>query len=185
MNELKLHLACDYLKQGKVIAYPTEAVWGLGCDPDNRAAVMRILRLKDREVEKGLILVAANMGQLAPLLQELNQNQLDKLQNSWPGPITWVIPDPKELIPAWIKGDHKSVAVRVSAHPVIRQLCLEFNGPIVSTSANKAGQPEIISRSILEEQFASSIDYIVAGELGGQSQVSEIRDIASGKVFRQ
>lgn len=184
MGELKFQLACEILRQGKVIAYPTEAVWGLGCDPNNQAAVERILQLKKREIGKGLILVAANMDQLGGLLDSLSEQQIATLEASWPGPLTWLIPDPQNIFPAWIKGDNQSVAIRVSTHPIVQELCLEFGGVIVSTSANTAGQPEIRSRLILEQQFASSIDYIVAGELGGQSQASEIRDLVSGEVIR-
>lgn len=184
MSELKFQLACEILKQGKIIAYPTEAVWGLGCDPHNRAAVERILQLKNREIEKGLILLAANMEQLGPLLDSLNEQQLAALESSWPGHITWLIPDPANVIPSWIKGNNKTVAIRVSAHAVAQQLCLEFGGPLVSTSANRAGQEEIRSRLILEQQFAGSIDYIVSGELGTAPHASEIRDLVSGKLIR-
>lgn len=184
MDELKFQLACEILRQGKLIAYPTEAVWGIGCDPFNQAAVQQILQLKKREIGKGLILVAANIDQLGGLLDSLSEQQIATLDASWPGPVTWLIPDPQNVIPAWIKGDNQSVAIRVSAHPVVRELCLEFGGAIVSTSANTAGQPEIRSRLILEQQFAGSIDYIVSGELGAQSQTSEIRDLVSGEVIR-
>ena len=184
MGERKFQPACEILRQGKIIAYPTEAVWGIGCDPFNQAAVQQILQLKKREIGKGLILVAANIEQLGGLLASLSSQQLATLEASWPGPVTWLIPDPQKLIPAWIKGDNQSVAIRVSAHPVVRKLCLEFGGPLVSTSANTAGQPEIRSRLILEQQFAGNIDYIVSGELGTQSQTSEIRDLVSGEVIR-
>lgn len=184
MSELKYQLACEILEQGKVIAYPTEAVWGIGCDPMSESAVERVLQLKNRTIDKGLILVGAHMDQLGPLLDSLTGEQQATLQASWPGPITWLIPDPDDTIPAWIKGDYQSVAIRVSAHPVVQALCQEFGGLIVSTSANTSGQPEIKSRLELEQQFAGSIDYIVSGKIGEQSQPSEIRDLVSGKVIR-
>ena len=182
----KLHpqLACQHLKQGKVIAYPTEAVWGLGCDPHNEAAVNKILRLKKRPVHKGLILVGGDIGQFAVLLRNLSSEQRKTLEASWPGHITWLVPDTEQLIPVWIKGSHQSVAIRVSAHPVVRELCAAFDGPIVSTSANEAGEEEIRSRLILEEKFAGSIDYIVDGALGQAEKPSEMRDLLSGKVIR-
>ena len=184
MSELKIQLACESLIQGEVIAYPTEAVWGLGCDPANKSAVEKILRLKNREISKGLILVAANIEQLDALLEQLSEAQIATLRASWPGPITWLIPDPQNKMPAWIKGDHQSVAIRVSAHPIVRELCEEFGVPIVSTSANTSGKPEIRSRLILEQQFPSSIDYIVSGDLGTEAQASEIKDLVSGEVIR-
>jgi L-threonylcarbamoyladenylate synthase len=184
VSELNLQRACEYLTQGKVIAYPTEAVWGLGCDPNNRDAVERIAQLKKREIGKGLILVAANIDQLGTLLDSLSEEQVATLEAGWPGPVTWLIPDPRDIIPIWIKGNHQSVAIRVSAHPIVQKLCLEFGSPIVSTSANTGGEQEIRSRLILQQQFASSIDYIVSGELGTQSRTSEIRDLVSGKIIR-
>jgi L-threonylcarbamoyladenylate synthase len=179
-----LALACQALRLGKVIAYPTEAVWGFGCDPDNEQAVTRILTLKQRAVEKGLILVASSPGEIKPLLDNLSASQRQQLDATWPGPVTWLIPDQAQLYPNWIKGEHQSVAIRLSDHPVVRALCRGFGGPIVSTSANRAGQPEIRSRLKLEQEFASSIDYIVPGDLGNATAPSTIRDLVTGQVIR-
>tara|TARA_B110000444_G_scaffold188141_2_gene177481 strand:- start:90 stop:644 length:555 start_codon:yes stop_codon:yes gene_type:complete len=184
VNKQNIQLACQNLKQGNVIAYPTEAVWGLGCDPYNEAAVKKILRLKDRPVHKGLILIAGSIGQFEPLLTELTEEQTDTLNASWPGHITWLVPDTKQLIPDWIKGSHQSVAIRVSAHPVVQELCSAFAGPIVSTSANEAGEEEIRSRLSLEDKFAGRLACIVDGELGEAAKPSEMRDLLSGKVLR-
>lgn len=184
MRERNIQLACENLKQGKVIAYPTEAVWGLGCDPYNESAVKNILRLKNRPAHKGLILIAGNISQFESLLVHLDEEQRNTLQNSWPGHITWLVPDAKQLIPDWIKGSHQSVAIRVSAHPLVQELCAAFAGPIVSTSANEAGEEEIRSRSELEDRFADRLAYIVDGELGGAAKPSEMRDLLSGKTIR-
>ncbi len=184
MNKLNIQLACEQLKQGKLIAYPTEAVWGLGCDPNNSGAVGQLLRLKGRPLEKGLILVAANLGQLGALCDSLSSQQLATLESSWPGPTSWLIPDPQNFIPPWIKGDNQSVAVRVSAHIVVQALCVAFGGPIVSTSANVAGKPAIRSRSNLERQFAGKLGCIVSGKLGNESNPSTIKDLVSGEVIR-
>ncbi len=135
-------------------------------------------------MEKGLLLVAANIDQLKPLISSLDESRLALLESSWPGPTTWLGPDPDNLCPSWIKGKHKSVAIRVSAHPVVCELCEMFGRPIVSTSANRAGSAEIRSRSVLENQFGHSIDYIVAGDLGSESKTSEIRDLVTGKTVR-
>ncbi|GJM11997.1 MAG: threonylcarbamoyl-AMP synthase [Pseudohongiella sp.] len=184
MSKLDIQLACQHLRQGDVIAYPTEAVWGLGCDPFNEAAVSTILRLKSRPVEKGLILVAGEIEAFEPLLRELSDEQIATLTASWPGHITWIVPDPKHVTPNWIRGSHQSVAIRVSNHPVVQALSSGFAGPIVSTSANEAGEKEIRSRLILEEKFADSIAGIVEGELGQDGAPSEIRDLVSGETLR-
>ncbi len=135
-------------------------------------------------MQKGLILVAAGMEQFGRLLHGLSSKQQETLQASWPGHVTWLIPDPDRLIPEWIKGSHQCVAARVSTHPIVQELCVLFGAPIVSTSANKGGAAEIRSRLILEEKFGSSIDCIVSGELGQSDKPSEIRDLVSGKVIR-
>ena len=184
MGQLDLQRACDHLLQGHVIAYPTEAVWGLGCDPYNQSAVKRIFAIKQRSPEKGLILVAASMEQLRPLLDPLSESQLNQLRSTWPGPITWLIPDSKKLIPGWIKGSHDSVAVRVSAHPLIRALCTQFKKPLVSTSANLSGEPTLRGRQELQQKIADKIDFIVEGELGTGKAPSEIRDLYTGQLIR-
>lgn len=176
--------ACETLHRGGVIAYPTEAVWGLGCDPGNSTAIQRILELKQRPVAKGLIVVAADIDQIGQLIDPLTATQKNQLLAAWPGPVTWLIPDPHELFSRWVKGENKSVAVRVSAHPLVQQLCRAFGKPIISTSANIAGQPEIRDRSELVATFGGTIDCVAPGELGGSNAVSEIRDLLSGKVLR-
>lgn len=176
--------ARDVLRNGGVIAYPTEAVYGLGCDPFNEAAVDKILALKQRPRDKGVLLVASSQAQIAALLSGLAPEHRQKLDDSWPGPVTWIIPDPENLYPEWVKGEHSAIAIRVSAHPVVRELCEAFGGPIVSTSANLATEPEIRHRSGIEDTFGERIDFIVEGELGDSAAPSSIRDLITGKTLR-
>ncbi len=119
--------------------YPTEAVWGVGCDPWDSEAVYHLLDLKQRPVEKGLILVADCMERFDFLLQDLPDDWLRRLANSWPGPNTWLVPH-QDRLPPWITGRHDSVALRVTDHPLVARLCA-LTGPLVSTSANPAGGP--------------------------------------------
>jgi len=98
----QLHHSMEVLASGGIIAYPTEAVYGLGCDVFSIDAVSRLLALKQRSWKKGLILVAANAEQIAPLLDPLPPTLVDKLTASWPGSTTWVIPDPNHLMPQWV-----------------------------------------------------------------------------------
>lgn len=172
------------LAAGRVIAYPTEAVWGLGCDPQNASAVDALLRLKRRPVSKGLILVAASIEQFAPYLTDITAAQRQQLESSWPGPVTWLVPD-NGFAPAWIRGEHNSVALRVSAHPVVAALCQAFGAPLVSTSANRAGMPEARDRDTLNRQFGDELDVIAPGELGQAAKPTEIRDLSTGGVLRQ
>ncbi len=172
------------VNNGGIIAYPTEAVWGLGCDPWNPEAVRRILALKQRSVDKGVILIGATPAQFAPLLESLSPEQKSLLEASWPGPNTWLLPDPECWAPDWVRGRFDTVAVRVSAHPVVVALCQEVGRPIVSTSANLAGQAPLLTAEAVQEQFGLSLDGIVQGATGGQKTPSRIRDLRSGKLVR-
>lgn len=176
--------AVHTLATGGVIAYPTEAVWGLGCDPFNAAAVDRLLALKRRPAHKGLILVAADLAQIAPLLDSLPADQRAQLERTWPGPVTWLIPDPHHWIPANVKGDFTSVAVRVSAHPVVHCLCRAWGGPLVSTSANRAGQPPFRSEWALRRHTLLQPDLIVPGQTQHLNKPTEIRDLPTGRIMR-
>lgn len=170
------------IRHGGVIAYPTEAVWGLGCDPWNGAAVRRLLALKSRPMHKGLILVAARATQFDFLLNDLPGEWLLRLADSWPGPNTWLVPHQGRL-PAWITGRHATVALRVSDHPLVRELC-QHTGPLVSTSANPAGRPAARSRLRVEQYFHGRLDAVLGGPLGGRRNPSLIRDLVTGKVIR-
>jgi L-threonylcarbamoyladenylate synthase len=170
------------VRQGGVIAYPTEAVWGLGCDPWNGDAVERLLALKDRPLHKGLILVADNIRQFDFLLEDLPERWVDRLASTWPGPNTWLVPH-QDRLPAWITGQHNSVALRVSDHPLVRDLCA-LTGPLVSTSANPAGRPSARSRLRVEQYFHDQLDGVLGGALGGRRNPSLIRDLQTGDVIR-
>ncbi|VUD64301.1 Threonylcarbamoyl-AMP synthase [Thalassocella blandensis] len=198
----RIKLCAEHVQLGGVIAYPTEAVWGLGCDPFDEQAVADILCLKTRPVEKGLILIAGNVAQIEFLLEGLSPEKRQTLLNSWPGPFTWLIPH-HHRIPAMVSGRHATIAVRVSAHPVVQALCNAVGGPIVSTSANPQGKlPATTStmarryfsqRSLLHASCASSA--VVAGKsevnvlfspgcVGSERRPSEIRDLDSGQLIR-
>ncbi|WP_300272132.1 L-threonylcarbamoyladenylate synthase [Halomonas sp.] len=171
------------LRRGGVIAYPTEAVWGLGCDPDDDAALTRLLRLKRRDPAKGVILVAGRIEQFDAWLEGLPPERHAPLAASWPGPNTWLVPD-NGRSRALVRGDHDRVALRVSAHPLVAALCDAFGGPIVSTSANIASEPPAMSAEQVRAIFGDGLDAIVEGELGGLERPSTIRDLVSGRVLR-
>ncbi|WP_432697115.1 L-threonylcarbamoyladenylate synthase [Marinobacterium sp. YM272] len=184
MNEWHIRQAVRVLQAGGIIAYPTEAVWGLGCDPFNPRAVERLLAIKRRPEYKGLILAAAGEGQIEPLLAPLSAEQRQLLSETWPGPNTWLIPDPKNLIPRWVKGQHRGVAVRVSDHPVVRALTLAYGGPIVSTSANVSAAAPAKTKLKVRTYFGSDVDFVVDGELGDLKKPTTIRDLSDSRVVR-
>ena len=177
--------AAHLLLGGVVIAYPTEAVWGLGCDPRDEPAVLRLLALKQREVDKGLILIAADEAQLTPYIDMtvLHETQRDAVRASWPGPHTWIVPASTDA-PAWITGAHSGIAVRVSAHPTVIALCNAFGGALVSTSANRAGEPAASSCDALDPAVVAGVDAVTVGETGGLLRPTAIRDARSGDMLR-
>lgn len=179
----QIQILAAQLRQGAVIAYPTEAVWGLGCDPNNRQAVERLLALKQRSVEKGLILIAGNWSQVRIYTEGLTEAQGQTLRESWPGPNTWLIPA-EFTVPAWVRGKHSTVAIRVSAHPIVQALCSAFGGPVVSTSANPQGEPAALSPTEVSQYFGETLDGIAPGELGNSSAPSAIRDLLTGASIR-
>ncbi len=178
-------IGASIMHQGGVIAYPTEAVWGLGCDPNNEAAVYDILALKKRHVRKGLILVAASIEQFSPYLQRVTNAQRKQLLSSWPGPFTWLVPH-HGSVPYWVCGDHASIALRVSAHPVVHYLCEQFGGPIISTSANPQGKPAAETPWQVSRYFHRQpmLDWMVKGQVGKNQQPSTITELESGQIIR-
>lgn len=189
MSDLQIKKASQVINAGGVIAYPTEAVWGLGCDPQNREACLALLQIKQRPVEKGMILVAGSITQFEPLLAPLSSEQRAKLEHSWAnqddsGPVTWLVPDVLAQVPWWIKGEHGSVALRVSTHPLVRQLCLAVGSALVSSSANVAGARPARTRLRVEQTLGAKLDYVLPGALGGATQPSQIIDLNSGQLIR-
>ena len=177
--------AVAVLHRGGLVAYPTEGVWGLGCDPFDQAAVLRLLALKRRPVDKGLILAAASVAQLDGLVDwsPLPPERRDAVLASWPGPHTWIVPVAPKT-PRWITGGHDGVAVRVSAHPVVVALCEAFGGALVSTSANRAAEPAPRARGELDAAIVAGVDAVVAGETSGLARPSSIRDARDGRELR-
>lgn len=184
MNAWHFSQAARMLEAGGVIAYPTEAVWGLGCDPFNELAFDRLLELKRRPLKKGVILIAGDMKQVDPLLANLSADQLSQLEATWPGPVTWLLPDPDNRIPEWIKGDHDSVAVRVSAHLGVQGLCKAFGAPVVSTSANVGGANPSKTLFEVSTYFGNRLDYYLPGNVGKLDKPTQIRDLSSSQIIR-
>lgn len=171
------------IQQGEVIAYPTEAVFGLGCDPFNQQAVLQLLALKQRAVEKGLILVAAFPQAFADLTLLNHQTWSKQVLTSWQDTnqaISWVVPK-TDLCPTWISGVHDSVAIRVSHHPTVKALC--GDGVLVSTSANPAGEEPARSCQKVNEYFADQV-WCLDAPLGGLAQPSQIWNAQTGQRLR-
>lgn len=184
-QRLDIPQAVAVLRRGGVIAYPTEGVWGLGCDPFDATAVRRLLAIKQREEWKGLIVIAASLSQIAGLidLDALPAERLRAVRATWPGPNTWLLPCPPQ-VPVWLRGMHSTLALRVSAHRPVVKLCNAYGGPLVSTSANLAGQPPAVTAEQLDPVLLATIDGVLIGETGGLTTPTSIRDAASGVAIR-
>jgi len=171
------------LRAGGVIAYPTESVYGFGCDPLNQMAVQKLLSIKNRPIEKGLIVIAAHQQQLHPFIDPKQFEQLPHVAKSWPGPHTWILPCRPET-PKWLTGNHSSLAVRVTAHNIAAQLCTEFQHAIISTSANRSGESSLTTTAAVKADFNHEIDYIVPGNTSGSANPTTIKDAISGQIIR-
>lgn len=175
----------DALRQGRIVAYPTEAVFGLGCDPDSEAAVQALLTLKQRSWTKGLILIAANYAQLLPYIDDaaLTPRQRERVFAGWPGPLTWVMPA-RPQTPRWLTGQYSTLAVRVTAYEPARRLCLAFGKPLVSTSANLTGRPPGRTPAEVRRQLGDNFP-VMEEQVEGRLNPSEIRDALTGGLIRQ
>lgn len=177
-----LRAAARIIRDGGIVAYPTEAVYGLGCDPASEAAVQRLLALKQRPVSKGLILLGASAEQLRPWI-DVTDEQLAHMQASWPGPTTWVVPA-SDRTPAWVRGDHDGVAVRVAGHALARALAQASGTPIISTSANLSGQAPARTAADVLQQLGSMIDGLVPGQCDLAAKPSTIVELVTGRILR-
>lgn len=173
--------AAEILLRGGIIAYPTEGVFGLGCLPDDVSAVERLLQVKRRDAEKGLILIASTMDQLDSWVSLPDGRSIP--QSDPTHPVTWIVPPGPKVHPI-ILGQHKRVAIRITSNPIAAAICDAVDSPIVSSSANLSGKPTARNRIVLRRQFGARVDYIVPGDCGPASGASEIRDLSTGKVLR-
>ncbi|MES9969327.1 MAG: L-threonylcarbamoyladenylate synthase [Candidatus Thiodiazotropha sp.] len=179
----RIRLAADIIHSGGLVAYPTEAVYGLGCHPLDHDAVTRLLMLKQRSMAKGLILIAHDMASLAPYMDSLPEGVMKTLRESWPGPATWVVPATPN-VPYWLTGEYSSLAVRVTDHPMAAALCRTAGTPLVSTSANISTHPPAANPLEVRLRCGHGIDLILHGRTGGLKRPTPIRDALSGKLIR-
>jgi L-threonylcarbamoyladenylate synthase len=178
-----LRRAAEVVRAGGVIAYPTEAVFGLGCDPWNDSAIERLLEIKRRPARKGLILIAATLKQIEPFVDGLPAYRAGEILASWPGPITWILPA-LSATPPWLTGGRDTLAVRVTAHPTAAALSLACGMALVSTSANRSGWRPARTALQVRLRLGDMVDYLVPGDTDPTAQPTTIKDAASGAIVR-
>lgn len=179
----QVEAASKVLSDGGVIAYPTEYCFGLGCDPRNLQAITRVLKIKQRSPDQGLILIAGTIEQVDEYADLSRVSQMDRLTNSWPGPNTWLLPC-RPSVSNLIKGSHTSIAMRIPSHDFCLKLLENFGHPIVSTSANRSGQKEHLNSESIKLDLGNECDLIVDLPVGNTGQASTIRDALTGKTLR-
>jgi len=182
-GDWQLRAAARSVRAGGVIAYPTEAVYGLGCDPLDDNAVFRLLAIKQRPLARGLILIGADFSQLAPFIGPVPTAVMQRISKTWPGPVTWLLPAAPD-VPYWLRGAHLTIAVRVTAHRLAAALCRAAGHALVSTSANRHRQPPARTYLQVERRLGAELDYVLHGAVGPQRRPSEIRDALTGRVVR-
>jgi L-threonylcarbamoyladenylate synthase len=180
----RVQYAAEVIRAGGLVAHPTEAVWGLACDPFNEQAVSSLLNLKKRPRDKGMILVSGCVEHFYPLLDALPPELQRRFMLEAECPTTWLVPDVYDIVPPLIKGRFSSVALRLSRHPLTVALSKRLDSPLVSTSANPAGKPPAKNLREVRRYFYQDVDYLLDGRLGGYSKPSVIRDLVSGDAVR-
>jgi len=181
---IRVDMAARIVLEGGVIAYPTEAVYGIGCLPWDEDALLRVLALKRRAPRKGLIVVAASVAQLEPLALLPGGAIGEEMRARWPGPYTWIVPA-RPTVSALLTGGRATIAVRVSAHPIVQRLCRRTGSALVSTSANLSGAAPARTALAVRRRLGRLVDSVLAGPLGDSERPTEIRDAATGRVLRR
>ena len=180
----QLRRAARWLKRGGIVAYPTEAVFGLGCDPRNDAALRALLALKQRPWQKGLILIASNEAAFTPYLVPQPEHVRACALARWPGATTWLWPVRPQVSPL-LRGVHQTLAVRIPAHPTARALSRALGHALVSTSANRSGQnPARSALEVRRKLGAHTPLLILHGQVNRRARPSQIIDLQSGKAVR-
>lgn len=182
-SKLDTENAVECLREGQLIAYPTEAVYGLGCDPYNETAIHQLLELKGRLTQAGFVLIASRFSQLKPWITQLDTALIERAMQTWPGPVTWLFPRAAHVTD-YVAGSHPTIALRITAHQPSRELCEAFGSALISTSANPSTDKPARSAEQVADYFGDRIAGILNGELGHADKPSEIRDLVSGKIIR-
>ncbi len=184
MSPWQINRLSKAVLHGAVFAYPTDTIWGLGCHPLLAGSVQRILSIKKRPVDKGLILLCSKLDYVESYISdEISHEQARRLQHIETQPTTWLI-KASQGCPHWLRGQHPTIAVRLTTHPFVQALCSSIKAPLVSTSANRAGQPTVASATQARKQFGDEVDYIVSGFSAGGKTASTIKFLENNQMIR-
>ena len=183
MDQQDILKVAEQLRSGAVIAYPSESVFGLGCLPDRPKAVKRLLSIKKRSSEKGLILVAGSLAQLLTWIEPLDADGMQTVQTPRDRATTWVVPT-RSTTPDLLTGGRDTIAIRISRHPLIQALCQACNSALISTSANLSGEAPVTSVNDLDRRVRDKVDLVLHEDCLGENAPSQIIDLHSGQILR-
>ena len=183
LNSALRRRAKAMLRRGGVLAYATESCYGLGCDPRRADALRRVIRLKGRPNHKGMIVVAAELTQLQPLVHPLSSTDKQRLAKYWPGPNTLLLPAARRVLPLLRGRGRDKIAVRVTAHQETAALCRALGMALVSTSANLAKRRSLKNARDCRRLFGNKV-LTLPGRIGRRKSPSAIIDFASGRRLR-
>ncbi len=182
MSPWALNRFVHAVSRGAIFGYPTDTVWGLGCHPLIASSVSRILQIKNRSPDKGLILLSCRIEYCQDYLG-VGTDELESIRSPGEQPTTWLV-TASESCPPWIHGIYPTVGIRITSHPLIQSICDGLQAPIVSTSANRSGKATARTSFQMRKQFGSELDFIVNGFATGSRQPSEIKSLTSGTILR-
>ena len=171
----------DVLIHGGLIAFPTESIFGLGCDPGNKKAVEKLKRIKNRPQEMGFILLTPNLATISQWIDP-DKKQTEIISAPVQRPTTYIVPASKS-VPPWLTTNN-TLAIRINKDPIIQGLSDMLGLPIISTSANQHGKTPCQSASEVQKTMGPLLDYIIEGKKGSFERPSTIIDLCSGKTIR-
>lgn len=176
--------ALETLRNGGIILYPTDTVWGIGCDATNSAAVARVYEIKKREDSKSMLVLIDQAGRLNSYVREIPDIAWELIEAT-DKPMTIIYPQAKNLA-ANLIADDGSIGIRVSDDDFCRELVKRFNKPIVSTSANISGNPTPSVFSEISEEIKDSVDYVVEWRQEDTTKTppSSIIKLGEGGLFK-
>ncbi|MBT4482344.1 MAG: threonylcarbamoyl-AMP synthase [Candidatus Latescibacteria bacterium] len=179
-EQANIEEAVNVLKNGGIVVYPTETVYGIGCDPFNRIAYERVQHLKGRNNNKQMLLLACSLSQVEHFTGRLADIPRRLAHEFWPGPLTMVI-KPRNEMPVYLYGDSGGVAFRITSHPIAAALSRNFGCPITSTSANMTGKPTVGTYEEALNMFGKDVSIVIKNHIPLNGTPSTVIDLTSGK----
>lgn len=180
----KLRQLKAQLKSGAIIAYPTETVWGLGCLPNHQTALKQLANIKQRSINKGFILVSPQIEYCLPYIDSnFHEQAIRDIAQNKIKPTTWLAPKSRQLS-SLVSGQFNTVAIRISPHPFIENICQSLQSPLISTSANMHSRPSLNTDLLVQKFLGHKLDQIIHGYNNGSGLASSIVDLESKQIIR-